>query len=297
MTLKRVLALIVVLVVVLVLLFLVAKESREPHLWLFVEDVLNPKAPPLTASLQEGLEVRLYADPRPHTGKVARLQKGLILVQDGKERIEEGFGFGLPLIEVGGQAYLSRVASVEQAGDTLVKRYEMDTIDTPSGFLRRKYEPVSPIGTVVVSYTLVSSTTETVREGNWPTSRIQVAADFSGLTVPWNQAYLMNEQGARFFTRYEEPGLAVEDQEFGKWQPTTAPRGCIVAGDRSIQFCVETQEEVEKYYGRERYNQFYWVGMYALSWAGIDLELKAPLESFEYWVDVQEVDPYPEAGP
>ncbi len=293
MKLRRILA----LLLALALLFLAVKESREPHLWLFVEDVLNRKPPPLTATLANGLELRLYADPRPHTGKVARLQKGLVLVQDGQERVEEGFGFGLPLIEVDGQAYLSRAASVEQRGDTLVKRYEMDTLDTPSGFLRRKYEPVPSIGTVVVSYTLTSGAGETAAEANRPGSRIHVAADFSGLTADWNQAYLMNEQGAHFFSRYEEPGLTVESEEFGKWQASQAPRGCIVARDRSVQFCVETQEPVHKYYGRERYQQFYWVGVYALSWAGIDLELQAPLDSFEYWLDVQTADPSPEGGP
>jgi hypothetical protein len=287
---------ILVLFLALLLLFLVVKESREPHLWLFVEDVLNPKPPSLTASLPDGLELRLYADPRPHTGKVARLQKGLVLVQDGRERIEEGFGFGLPLIEVDGQAYLSRAATVEQVGDSLVKRYEMDTVDTPSGFLRRKYEPLPSIGTVVVSYTLVTSPSGTTLEADRRASRIQVVADFTGLTVDWNQAYVMNEQGARVFTRYEEPGLTVEGRDFGKWQRTDSPRGCIVAQDRSVHFCVETREPVPRYYGRERYNQFYWVGMYALSWAGIDLELQAPLESFEFWLDIQTADPSSEAG-
>jgi hypothetical protein len=292
------------LLIALVLLFLVVKESREPHLWLFVEDLLHPKPPPLQVHLPNGLELRLYADPRPHTGKVARLQKGLVLVQDGEERIEEGFGFGLPLIQFNGQAYLSRVASVQQMGDTLVKHYEMDTVDTPSGFLRRKYEPVPSIGTVVISYTLASgrgdagaSASESSPQAGLATSTVRVTADFSGLLVAWTQAYLMNEQGARFFTRYEEPGLAVEGKDFGKWQSTLAPRGCIVAGDRSVRFCVETREPGQKYYGRERYNQFYWVGMYALSWAGIDLELQAPPDSFEYWLDIQSADLNPEAGP
>jgi hypothetical protein len=283
MTLRRTLA----LLLGLVLLFLIVKESREPQLWLFVEDWIHPKPGPHTLSLSQGLELRLYADPRPHTGKVARLQKGLVLVVDGEERIEEGFGFGLPLIQVGEQAYLSRSASVERIGETLVKRYEMDTIDTPSGFLRRKYEPVPSIGTVVISYTVESRAKESTQEASWPPSRIHVAVDFSELRVPWKQAYVMNEQGARFFTRYEEPGLAVEGQAFGKWQPTTAARGCIVAQDRSVQFCVETEEAIPKYYGRERYNQYYWVGMYVLSWAGLDLELEAPLDRFEYEIEVE----------
>ncbi len=270
MNLKRGLALLAALLA----LFLVVKESREPHLWLFVDDLIHPKPPPQSEALSEGLAVRLYADSRPHTGKVARLQKGLVLVVDGRERIEEGFGYGLPLIEIDGQAYLSRSASVERLGDSLVKHYELDTQDTPSGFLRRKYEPVPSIGTVSVTYTLAAD-------------EIGVAVDLSGLRVPWSKAYLMNEQGARFFTRYEEAGLAVDGQDLGKWQPTTAAEGCIVARDHPVKFCVETQEPVQKYYGRERYNQYYWIGRYVLSWAGIDLELEPSADRLEYRIRLE----------
>jgi hypothetical protein len=263
---------------VLMLLFLVLKEYQEPYVWLFIDDLLHPKPTPKVVFLSEGLAVRLYADTRPHTGKVARMQKGLILEVDGRELVEEGFGFGLPLVEVEGQAYLSRSASVRQAdlsmGDTLVKLYAMDTRDTPSGFLRRKYEPVPPIGTVTVSYTVMADA-------------VQVVVDLSGLDAAWSRVYLMNEQGARTFTRYQEPGLAVEGEQFRKWQPTTARRGCIVAGDDSLQFCVETESEVPRYYGRERYNQYYLLGVYALSWAGIDLELTPPADRFEYYIHIE----------
>lgn len=258
----------------LVLLFLVLKEVQEPYLWLFIGDLLDPKPAPQTISLSQGMAVRLYTGTRPHTGKVARLQKGLILEVDGRELVEEGFGFGLPLVEVEGHAYLSRSASVRREGNTLVKQYQMDTLDTPSGFLRRKYEPVPSIGTVVVSYTV-------------RTDDVHAMVDLSGLDADWSRVYLMNEQGARVFTRYREFGLEVEGDQFGQWQPTTARQGCIVAGDGSIEFCVETEAEVPRYYGRERYKQYYWVGVYALSWAGIDLELVPPVDRFEYHICIE----------
>jgi len=269
-----------------ILLLVVLRESREPYVWLFVDDLVHPKPAPLELELSKGLVLRLYSDTRPHNGKVARLQKGLVLVVDdpesrsggGQERVEEGFGFGLPLIEVDGQAYLSRTATVAQDGDTLVKEYQMDTLDTPSGFLRRKYEPVPPIGTVMVRYTAIA-------EG-----MIEVEVDLSGLQDRWDRVYLMNEQGAGFFTRYEEPGIVVQGEQFGKWQPTRAPKGCIVSGDGSVRFCVETDSETQRYYGRERYNQYYWVGIYVLSWAGIDLEVEAPASHFKYRIVLDRTD-------
>jgi hypothetical protein len=231
--------------------------------------------------LADGLAVRLYADPRPHIGKVARLQKGLVLVVTGAgpgsetQLIEEGFGFGLPLIEVDGQAYLSRSAVIEGDGERLQKTYTMDTVDTPSGFLRRKYEPVPSIGTVRVQYARIGQ------------GVLEVTADFSGLQVNWDRAYLMNEQGARFFTRYEEAGLGIHGEAFGRWQATTAREGCIVAENRSLRFCVETGEQIPRYYGRERYKQYYWLGVYSLSWAGIDLELASPIAEFTYQIRLE----------
>jgi hypothetical protein len=264
----------ILFVLLLLAAFLLVKESREPFLWLFVDDLLDPKPPPLVLPLSEGVAGRLYADTRPHIGKVARLQKGLVLTVDGKALIEEGFGFGLPIVEVAGQAYVSRMASVSRHGSTLVKRYQMDTLDTPSGFLRRKYEPVSSIGTVTVHFS--------------PTdSGVDVTVDPSGLRIPWDRIYMMNEQGARLFTRYEEPGLVLEGDDLGKWQPTAARQGCLVANDGWIRFCVETENDSRRYFGRERYNQYYWVGIYVLSWAGIDLELEPPFSHFGYQVHVE----------
>jgi hypothetical protein len=260
--------------VLLVLAYLILKEIQEPYLWLYVDDLLDPEPAPRTLALSQGMAVRLYSGTRPHTGKVARLQKGLVLDIDGSELIEEGFGFGLPLVEVEGQAYLSRSASVVQEGNVLVKRYQLDTIDTPSGFLRSKYEAVPSIGSVVVSYTVGADV-------------IRLKVDLSGLGVEWDRVFLMNEQGAQSFTRYREPGLEVEEDQFGKWQATTARTGCIVAEDVSVQFCIETESEGPRYYGRERYNQYYWVGVYALSWAGIDLQLEPPMDQFEYQIRVE----------
>jgi hypothetical protein len=111
--------------------------------------------------------------------------------------------------------------------------------------------------------------------------------DLSGLKADWDRVYLMNEQGARAFTRYREQGLEVQGDQFGKWQPTTARRGCVVASDDLVQFCVETENDGPRYYGRERYKQYYLVGVYTLSWAGIDLEFAPVGNRFEYYIHVE----------
>jgi hypothetical protein len=60
-----------------------------------------------------------------------------------------------------------------------------------------------------------------------------------------------------------------------------------VAAERSTRFCVLTSEAVPRFYGRERYNQYYPVGVYVLSWAGIDLVLDPPPDHFAYQIRVE----------
>ncbi len=273
-----------VLLVALGLLSLLVgiKEWYDPFLVLFLDDLVRPKPAPVTVPLHGALAVRLYADPRPHVGKVASLQKGLVLVCEGREIVEEGFGFGLPIVQVGDVAYLSRHAStslVQREGrTTLVKSYTIDVADRPTRFLRVKYETVEPLGTVVFSYTVRGPDT------------IGVEVDFTGLTVDWDRAYLMNEQGAINFATYQdESGQSWRGDDVGIWRPTDDARGCWRHREGEFRFCVETEPGRRKFVGRERYNQYRWTGVYYLSWSGIDIEVNPPMDRYRYTLRVEAV--------
>lgn len=256
----------------------IAKEYQEPYLRLFLADWVLPREEPQVIPLEPGIEGFLFSDPRPHIGKIARLQKGLALRVDGTMVIEEGFGFGLPLIQVGQQAYLSRSAEVTSTMPGIWrKRYVMDTIDTPSGFLRKKYVPVAPIGHVDVLYM-------PDEEGLW------IEVDLTGMQVPWDGVFLMNEQGAVAFDRYEEPDEGRVVTGIGPWEPTEARVGCMASERHQVRFCVYAPGGWEVLYGRERYVQFYWVGLYTLSWAGVDLHLAAPADRVRYRITVERWD-------
>lgn len=54
---------------------------------------------PLTLKVNDRICVRLYEDSRPCFLEVAPLQKGLVLLFDGKELVEEGMGFGAPVVK------------------------------------------------------------------------------------------------------------------------------------------------------------------------------------------------------
>lgn len=270
---------------------LLVREYYAPHLTLIVRDALwgtEPLTVPLD-DVDDGLSLRLYADTRPHVGKIAALQKGLVLVADGAPLIEEGFGFGAPIVQVGDVTHLSRHAetALTRQGEriTLVKAYTIDVADRPTRFLRKKYQDVAPLGSVVFSYTLRSPDTP---------DTIDVTVDLTGLEANWARVYLMNEQGARAFTRHRDAsGTAQEAGEVGIWEEAAAPFGCWEAPARAVRFCVVASAGQPGFVGRERYLQYNWLGVYALSWSGIDLEVEAPREIFTYTLRVERLPDAP----
>jgi hypothetical protein len=152
----------------------------------------------------------------------------------------------------------------------------MDTVDRPVRPLRRKYQPVAPIGTVIVTYT--------VR----PPALISVTVDVTGLPPTWDAVYMMNEQGARAFTHYRDPtGQTWSSEDVGIWRQTKAPFGCWEAPEHGVRFCVDAKDGQSGFIGRERYNQYNWLGLYTLSWSGIDLEIEAPQDTFTYAIRVE----------
>lgn len=267
-------------VAVLLLALLGVREAFDPYLILLLGEALLPRPAPLTLALREGIGFHLYADTRPHIGKIAALQKGLVLVRDGTAVIEEGYGFGLPLVQYGDLVYNARHAEIHAVdAHTLVKTYTINVADRWSRFLRVKYKDVPPLGTVVVTYTVTSPTT------------LQVDVDFTGLEVAWSTAYLMNEQGAMHFPIYENSaGKRVHGDEVGIWHPTDDLFGCWISKDEGLRFCVESEPGRPRYVGRERYNQYNWVRIYVLSWSGIDLKIDTPVETYRYVIHVETVD-------
>jgi hypothetical protein len=257
----------------LLLVWQLIAELIEPHflLWLW------PRAPYVEAPSVADTSLRLYRDTRPHIGKISGLQKGLVWVRRESIFVEEGYGFGCPIIVYGGRSYASRHAEIEASDQgqfvRLVKRYYVDTVDTPSQLLRRKYRPVPSLGTIVYQYDV------------YPDGVIDVEVDWTGMEVDWQHVYLMNEQGGRRFTRYyDTEGTRLEGAEIGIWasQGRFIARACFEDAGGRLGFCVEPEPPAIAYFGRERYNQYNWRGIYYLSWSGIDLELEAPQTVYRY---------------
>lgn len=269
-----------VLVPLAIVALLGVREAFDPFLILFLRDALFPGPQPHELMLNDRVAVRIYADTRPHIGKIAALQKGLVLVVDGKPVIEEGYGFGLPLVYDGNLVHNARHAEITAASSgKLVKHYTIDVADRWSRFLRVKYKNVAPLGSVVVTYTVETSTT------------LRVEVDFSALTADWQAAYVMNEQGADHFPIYEDSrGVRRHGDEIGIWRADGDPLGCWVSAEQDFRFCVETEDNRRRYVGRERYSQYNWVRIYKLAWSGIDLEIDPPVDRYTYLIHVEPVE-------
>ena len=263
----------VLVILGLLLVWKLVTELIEPHLLLW----LQPGSPYVQAPSIADTSVRLYGDTRPYIGKISGLQKGLVWIHRGRALVEEGYGFGCPIVVYNGQSYNSRHAEI-QAYDQdgfvrLIKRYHIDTIDTPSRLLRRKYRPVPSLGTIEYQYDV------------YPNGVIDIEVDLTALDVNWQQVYLMNEQGAQTFTRYLDiEGTRLEGAEIGIWESPGRfiARACFEDSEGQLGFCVEPEPSTVVYFGRERYNQYNWRGIYYLSWSGVDLELQAPQTVYSY---------------
>lgn len=260
----------------------VVKEAIEPHWTIRLADLIWPGPPPLALPLDDRLALHLYTDTRPHIGKITPVQKGAALAQDGRELIEEGYGFGAPIVIWGGRAYLSQHAEVTPGADgrSAIKRFRMDIEDTWTELLRPKYRPVAPLGTVMFTYTVTGP------------GSLEIAADFSELTVTPELVYLTNEQGASHFRRYSDSTgvdrvLIDAPDTPDQWMLTHAARACFTSAERRLRFCVETPPDQPKYIGRERYLQFRWTGAFALSWAGVDIELARPTGVYRYKINIE----------
>jgi hypothetical protein len=185
----------------------------------------------------------------------------------------------LPLIRYGDRVDQSRHAEiVSHDARTLAKRYQIDVADNWMRFFRVKYDDVPPLATVTMTYRIKAD------------GSLGVTVDLSDLENAWAEAHIMNEQGVRAFPVYEDSQKTRQHgDDVGRWHPTDDPLGCWIPVDEGLKFCVRTDTRIQRHVGRERYLQYNWVRIYALSWSGIDLVLEPPLERYTCTITVEEL--------
>jgi len=216
---------------------------------------------PITLQLTDRLSVRLYRDCRPYCLETGALQKGLVLLLDGEELIEEGVGFGVPVVKYKDKTFFSSKAevSVQQSGSGFIitKAFTLDTVSLKklgrATYIDDLYSPVrkgfqslylkhkkltSLFNKVMELRDLAKIRTEfitvkprgtvTINYHCQPTA-INIQADFSKVALTKCQEVLvLNEQGSSIFQKYANSnGLTLLGNKIGAWETVTADQASL----------------------------------------------------------------------
>ncbi|MCL5876414.1 MAG: hypothetical protein M1540_01210 [Candidatus Bathyarchaeota archaeon] len=252
---------------------------------------------PYTVPLTDRLAVRLYKDCRPNCLETAPLQKGLVLMLDDKELVEEGVGFGVPVVKYMDKTFFSSKANVsihkDRLGYTLIKVFTLDSVSVKkvgnTGYinhslysgLRKKFELMylkhrklkTAFNKIMEIRQLLKIKTEfkTVKPRGSVTLTyricpevIQIHADFSKIQREnCKELILLNEQGASFFQKYtDSKGETLLENRIGAWDKVTADHATLHGVNGQIQFSLRNIEGAALFRGYEwTRKRFCWVGL------------------------------------
>jgi hypothetical protein len=266
-----------------------------------------------TVFISESLAFRIYSNTKPHNLKLTDLQKGLIFVYNGKEKVGEGIGFGVPVIMSSGETYFSKSSNVylsqQEDRTILCKEFLMDhvarnrfrNVRLENHGVRIVFKSLSelyqnhrrlrfPILTLKtlplklgVSTTFVKTAsigkvtfTYTINQGH-----ILVNADFNSLkTRNLERIFILNEQGSRFFTKYSDSdGTQLTNEQIGAWDITEADWASITDAQDKVGFRLKKIENSLLRRGRE-----FQKGI--LEWIGLDYEVDPGAVSADYEIEI-----------
>ena len=268
-----------------------------------------------TVPLEPNLALRVCADSRPHNLKTTQLQKGLILILNGKELIEEGTGFGVPVGIYSDDTYFSSSAQVlidrDGQNKVIVKRFLMDTISKKNwkieAFVQNplyksiekrvgrfyRDHPVSQklilsLNTLNKKMGIKSSFVKTESRGEViityriKNNDIKVEVNLTKLNKRrLDRVAILNEQGSTFFRRFADSnGSNSIDHEINAWNLVKAEWACLSDLDNTLGFCLKNLPNSKMFVGREYFMEE------LLAWAGIEYEVISNLDIFNYEIKI-----------
>lgn len=190
-----------------------------------------------THHISDIVALRIYSDTKPLNMKIANLQKGLILLQNGIEVIGEGAGFGVPILKCANETFFSGTAYLEvhkRASQLIIRKtFFMDyllrdkfrNVKLENIELRRKIDFISSlyqnhkhfaqltlfIKRFVSMFGVESIFSKTTSRGKvivtytLDKNKILVNLNFNQLDQNnLQKVFVLNEQGAHFFSEYSD---------------------------------------------------------------------------------------------
>ncbi|MBI4333689.1 MAG: hypothetical protein HY673_20695 [Chloroflexi bacterium] len=252
------------------------------------------------------------AGPRYPTSSIRR---GLALRCEARELLEEGLGFGVPLIKFGNVPVFpgSRSAATRSsAGQTVITiRFVLDLVETTTigdrtagrqlqslrnGFsaLHRGHPRLRPAITLASSYLRralrlgsrferrapvgEAAVSYTIDAGQ---SRIRVQANLDGLAGKGcTEIILANEQGGHYFDHcLDSGGLDLHGQALGSWDESTGRWASFIDARDNVAFTLHAVPGARMFRGRE-------VERGRLAWAGLNYVVPPETSAFAYDIHV-----------
>jgi hypothetical protein len=225
---------------------------------------------------------------------------------DNRELIEEGMGFGVPVVKYADKTFFSGKAEVRNCSENILeKTFWLDTIsvkkfgktaaiDRVYSPLRRtfevlylKHKKLKPLfNTVMELRQLAGVKTEfvsvkprgiiTVRYNCQPSS-VNVEADFSNLTLDGYQEVLfLNEQGASTFQKYTDTKRkTLLGNHIGAWDIVDAQEAYLQSPKGQLMFSLKNLEGTMLFRGWEQTRKRF-------SWAGLNYSVQPQRGIFCY---------------
>jgi hypothetical protein len=274
-----------------------------------------------TVPLAEGFSLRISDEARTD-GRypTRRLQKGLILLHEGRELADEGVGFGVPVVKRGVQTIfpggITLATRRDGAAWLVTAAFEMNLVERLASARGARVRPrwlYAARDSLAALHRrapalrgLLTATSVTLRRTfGWVTAFeecascgvlrvtygvhpeegvVDVAVDTTGLrTEGVTEVVLMNELGAHCFDRYaDSEGIALHGDEIGTWDTVTAARASFVSDSHGVAFSLGQAENATLKRGCEL------VGA-RLAWAGFGYCLPATVKAFTYRVSIERV--------
>jgi hypothetical protein len=265
------------------------------------------------------------AEKRPDPGAVGPfptngLQKGLLLLEGGRELSSEGVGFGVPILKRGPRAVFPGGAEIifhSGVPHSVTMTYSMDRVERLGGrrhrlllhrpldeareafallyrrapLLRRPLLAASNgirwllrVRTRFEQSTTVAVVPVTYTAGDVP-GDIVVSADLSHLPEAVTEVVLMNELGADVFDRYvDSDGADLRGAGIGAWNRIGAAGASFVAEESGISFTLASDPDPDA--PGVRLYRGREVARGRLAWAGFGYSLRPGPPSFTYTLRV-----------
>jgi hypothetical protein len=274
---------------------------------------------PFTFKADKRIAFRLYPDNRPRNLEIATLQKGLVLVANGAELIEEGAGFGVPIAKYADRTYFSGSAEVilqkQDSSEAVVSKvFLLDCISEKQAgsvpinhgfysffhsafertYLNRKgSSPLfdwamrlrKTLGVQTQFVTVKPRGTVAVTYRFHP-DHIEVHVDLSALDRKHcREILILNKQGASFFRKYSDAdGEVLCDGQIGAWTKVKAKHAAFSDFKEQLSFSLESTGRAVLYRGREQVKDRF-------SWAGLSYAVNPRTSQFDYAIRIGAASP------